>query len=286
MSLNVAQEIQGLDTIVTRTLFTGETSGQPALSPDDYEHRFLETIADAVRSLQAPQAIVPDDLLNDPQRLMRYFGVEAVTHSFFAKMFPSYLMNVAAKCPFQDVRREIIEDCYCEEVNDPDAGDISHIDVLYRDGETLGISREEAEGMQPSLVMMLCMHTLDNLSKILPWQAGYATTGGLEAIQIAIKRGYLTREEFSGRYPPAEIERLCQLPDGSLRNLRLHAMKDQQHGSGVLTILRKYATNREIQEMTFWAVKLARQIRVLTWREQRRLARAAVGLPYDTLEVV
>ena len=279
-------DVIGADTIVTRTLFSTAFSNEPALSPQEYEQRFLETIAAAVRSFHAPQPIVPENLLNDRERLMRYFGVEAVTHSFFAKMFPSYLMNVATKCPYQDVRREIIEDCYCEEVTDPDAGGISHIDVLYHDGEALGISRAEAEAMEPSIVMMLCMHALDNLSRTLPWQAGYATTGGLEAVQVAIKRGFLTRGEFAGRYPPEEIERLCQIPEGSLMNLRLHAMKDQVHGGGVLDILSRYATTREIQEMTFWAVKLARRIRVITLREQRRLARSAVGLPAESLDVV
>jgi hypothetical protein len=40
-----------------------------------------------------------------------------------------------------------------------------------------------------------------------------------------------------------------------------------------------------MQELTFWAVKTARSIRVITQREQRRLALAAIGLPADYLLV-
>jgi hypothetical protein len=52
----------------------------------------------------------------------------------------------------------------------------------------------------------------------------------------------------------------------------LHAKKDFIHGGDVLRILKKYCTTREMQELTFWAVKTARSIRVITQREQRRLA--------------
>jgi len=40
-----------------------------------------------------------------------------------------------------------------------------------------------------------------------------------------------------------------------------------------------------MQEQTFWATRLSRQLRVITQREQRRMARAAVGLPADNLFV-
>jgi pyrroloquinoline quinone (PQQ) biosynthesis protein C len=278
--------IEAPEVITTKTLFrpTAAATG-PALSPDEYEHEFLQAIAEAVRSFRTPEEPLPDVVLTDQAKARRYFAIDGMTHSFFAKVFPSCLMNVASKCPYSDVRREIIEDCYCEEITDPDARDMCHVEVLYYDAELLGLAREEVEAFEVSPILMTCVHTLDNLTRTLPWEGGYAATGGLEALQVAIARGYLAREEYFGSYRQEDIERICGLPEGSLMNQRLHAMKDQLHGGGALSILRKYVTTRECQEMTFWAVKLSRQIRVITQREQRRLARAAIGLPADALIV-
>lgn len=278
--------IETPDVITTQTLFrqTPATAEAP-LSPDEYEHEFLQAIAEAVRSFQPSADPLPEVVLTDRAKAKRYFAVEGMTHSFFAKVFPSCLMHVASKCPYSDVRREIIEDCYCEEVTDPDARGMCHVEVLYHDAELLGLPREEVEAFEPSPIVTACVHTLDNLTKTLPWEGGYAATGGLEALQVAIARGYLAREEYFSSYQHAEIERICGLPEGALLNQRLHAMKDQLHGGGALAILRKYVTTRETQELTFWAVKLSRQLRVITQREQRRLARAAIGLPADTLTV-
>ena len=66
-----------------------------------------------------------------------------------------------------------------EEVADPDAQGLSHIEVLYRDVEVVGIAREEVENFQPTPVLMACMHALDNLTRTLPWQGGYAAMGGI-----------------------------------------------------------------------------------------------------------
>src|SRR3712207_2676712 len=142
-------------TVPTKTWFLPSPEASlPALSPDQYEDRFLQAIADAVRSLQLDHPALPEEVLQDQAKARRYFAVEGLTHSFFAKVFPSCLMNVAAKCPYQDVRQEIIEDIYCEEVTDPDAQDVCHIEVLYHDAEVLGMSREEVEAFEPTPIFM------------------------------------------------------------------------------------------------------------------------------------
>src|SRR5205823_6377485 len=169
---------------------------------------------------------------------------------------------------------------------DPDAGGICHIEVLYHDAEMLGMSRTEVEAFEPTPIIMACVHTLDNLTKTLSWEGGYAATGGLEALRVAIKRGYLEGTEYFGRYTEDDIERICGIPAGSLMQQRLHNMKDQMHGGDCLDVLKKYVTSRETQELTFWAVKLSRQMRVITLREQRRIARAAIGLAADSLVVI
>ena len=126
--------IEAPEVITTRTLFRPPAAAMgPALSPDEYEHEFLQAIAEAVRSFRTPEEPLPDVVLADQAKARLYFAIDGMTHSFFAKVFPSCLMNVAAKCPYQDVRREIIEDCYCEEITDPDARDMCHVEVLYYD---------------------------------------------------------------------------------------------------------------------------------------------------------
>ena len=275
------------DVITTKTYFRvpPEADGPP-LSPEEYEGRFLQAQADVVRTYHNHPPI-PDEVRNDPEKAKRYFGVWQMNHSFFAKMFPSYLMNIAARCPYQDVRREILHDCWDEEVTDPDADGMCHIEVLYYDSRQLGITREEAEAFEPTPIFMACMHALDNLSRTLTWQGGYAAIGGLESIRVAVKRGYLDKGEFEGPWAASAntVEKLCGIPHGSLMNAGLHQAKDQLHGGGVLDILKKYATTREIQEETFWAIRTARSFRMITTREQVRLARAAIGLPADELLV-
>ena len=186
------------DVITTKTFFrVPPETGGPAFSPEEYEGRFLQAQADVVRTYTKHPPI-PDEVLNDREKARRYFGVWQMNHSFFAKMFPSYLMNIAAKCPYQDVRREILHDCWDEEVSDPDADGMCHIEVLYYDSLQLGITREEAEAFEPTPIFMACMHALDNLSRTLTWQGGYAAIGGLESIRVAVKRGYLDKGEFEG----------------------------------------------------------------------------------------
>ena len=205
------------DVITTRTFFhVPSESDAAALPPDEYEARFLQVQADTVRAFRNHPPI-PDEVLNDRDTARRYFGVWQMNHSFFAKMFPSYLMNIAAKCPYQDVRREILHDCWDEEVSDPDADGMCHIEVLYYDSGQLGITREEAEAFEPTPIFMACMHALDNLSRTLTWQGGYAAVGGLESIRVAVKRGYLDKGEFEGPWAASanRVEKLCGIPEGS-----------------------------------------------------------------------
>jgi hypothetical protein len=168
------------DAKVTRTyfLYPLERSAD-ALSPEEYEDRFLQAIAESFRAFRSDHIRLPEAVLNDTKIARRFFGIERMLHSVFAKLFPSYLMNVAASCPYQDVRQEILKDCWDEEVADPDAQGMSHIEVLYQDVHVLGIPQEEVENFEPTPVLMACMHALDNLTRTLPWQGGYAAMGGL-----------------------------------------------------------------------------------------------------------
>ena len=276
------------DVITTKTVYRTPLERAPdAIPPDQYVEKFLRVQAETAKTFQSGGPQLPAEVLEDQDNARRYFGVWQMNHSFFAKMFPSYLMNVAAKCPYQDVRREILKDCNDEEVSDPDANGMCHIEVLYHDSALFGISRQEVEAFEPTAILTTCVHALDNLTRILSWEGAYAAIGGLEAIRVAVARGYISREEFSGPWAGGAktVEELCGLPKGSLMNAPLHQAKDQIHGSGVLEILAKYATTREVQELTFWAIRTSRSIRMLMGAEQTRLARRAIGLSCDALMV-
>src|SRR6266545_4017959 len=147
-------DVKTADTIVTKTMFRFPLDGNaPALSPEEYEHSFLQAVADSFRAFRS-DLVLPQEVLNNTTVARRFFGTERMLHSFFAKMFPSYLMNVAAKCPYHEVRQEILRDCWDEEVSDPDAEGMCHIEVLHRDAEALGVSRDEVENFEPTPVLM------------------------------------------------------------------------------------------------------------------------------------
>jgi len=110
------------DAKVTRTYFLYPLERSPdALSPEEYEQKFLEAIAESFRAFRSDHVPLPEIVLKDTKVARRFFGIERMLHSVFAKLFPSYLMNVAASCPYQDVRQESLKDCWDEEVADPDA---------------------------------------------------------------------------------------------------------------------------------------------------------------------
>ena len=275
------------NTTITTTVFRSSLERAPnALSAEEYERKFLEVVTESFKLFRSDNTPLPQELFDDPDKAKRYFGIYRMLHSFFAKMFPSFLLNVASRCPYQDVRREILKDCWDEEVSDPDANGMCHIEVLHHDAEQLGVSREEVESFEPTPIIMSCTHALDNLSRTLPWEGGYAAIGGLEVARLAVRRGYLSEAELGfGVAPSRQMEDLCKLPKGSLLGGPLHAQKDVIHGGDTLRVLKKYATSRETQELTFWAVKTSRSMRTITHREQRRLALAAIGLPSDNLVV-
>ena len=116
-----------------------------------------------------------------PGSARKYAITDARYFEYFSRKFPSMLLNVASRCPVLEVRQEILKDCYDEEVQDPDTaklmetppGGISHREVLYRDCEKLGISREDVDSTVPTPIISACVHALDNMTRLLPWQAAY-----------------------------------------------------------------------------------------------------------------
>jgi len=261
--------------------------GADAMSADDFRNRFVETVVHTAMTLSGGFAF-PDELDEVQGRL--YHGTYLKHFSFFAWRFPSWLQAISSQCPYQDVRSSIIEDCVDEEVGDTDADGRCHVDVLYDEAEACGISREEIAATEPTPIVLACVHALENFSRTLGWQTGFAALAGLEIIQSEpavklrnqIMAERLTPEEIargqSGRDPQVLSQRLG-IPPEQLQFAALHAYKDQFHGGGELALLVKYGTTREVQESMLWGAKSGVEIYGVMRSEIDRLARASVGLP-------
>lgn len=253
------------------------------MSPEEFEERFVDVVVRTRLSMDAGYAF-PEGL--DQQQARLYHATFLKHFSFFAWKFPSWLQAISSQCPFQDVRRTIIEDCVDEEVADPDAAGRCHIDVLYDEAEACGMSREEIAATQASPILLACVHAFENFSRTLGWETGFAAMGALEIGSteqaVTLRKKLLSEEQLahgsSGRDSVTLSERTGIAPE-KLVFAALHSYKDQFHGGGELTLLVKYGTTRSIQESMLWGAKAGLEVFLVMREEIDRLARAAVGLP-------
>jgi len=228
--------------------------------------------------------VIPEHYDQTQARL--YHATSMKNFSFFAWRFPSWLLEVASRCPYQDVRREIIQDCVDEEVGDEDANGRCHVDVLYDETEACGITRDEVAATPPTPLLQACILALDDLARTLPWEAGYAAIAGLEiinskpAVELRIK--LMTPEQLADATAAmsSSLPERLGIPGDDLLFNALHGYKDQFHGGGELELLVKYGTNPRIQREMLWAAKTAVETFALMFAEIERLALAAVeGAP-------
>jgi pyrroloquinoline quinone (PQQ) biosynthesis protein C len=260
------------------------------MSAQEFEDRFVEAVVRARLDMDAGYAF-PDELDQSQGRL--YHATFLKHFSFFAWKFPSWLLAVASQCPYQDVRRTIIGDSVDEEVADPDAGGRCHVDVLYEEAEACGISRAEIAGTQPTPIVLACVHALENFSRTLGWETGFAALAALEIGSteqaVTLRKKLLSEAQLarglSGRDSRSLSER-TGLPPEQLAFAALHAYKDQFHGGGELALIVKYGTTNAVQESMLWAAKAGLDVFCTMRAEIDRLAREAVGLPSRQVELV
>lgn len=259
------------------------TLGADAMSTEEFTERLIDTVVRTRLTMDAGYAF-PDELDQVQGRL--YHATFLKHFSFFAWKFPSWLMEVASRCPYQDVRRTVIADCVDEEVADPDAGGRCHIDVLYEEAEACGMSRQEIAATQATPIVLACVHALENFSRSLSWQGGFAALSALEIGSteeaVTLRKELLTEAQLtsglSGRDSKSLSER-TGVPAEKLVFAAIHAYKDQFHGGGELTLLVKYGTTRAVQEEMLWGAKASLEVFCAMREEIDRIARTTVGLP-------
>lgn len=255
-------------------------NGAKILLPEELERAILETAVGVQR--EYPRFFpLPGGI--DVPGARKYEGTVKRYFEYFSRKFPSMLLNVASRCPHLEVRQEILKDCYDEEVADPDTqkftpappGGISHREVLYRDCEKLGVSREEVDNTEPTAIIFACVHALDNMSRLLPWQAAYMALAVTELHSHpevkAATGGSVARDN-------ASLQKLG-LQEGDLVGGPLHAMKDQLHGGGEIKLIIKYSDTPEMQQQVLESARRGLQVFNIMRREIHRVGLQAVGLP-------
>lgn len=255
-------------------------------SPKELEKAILDTAVQVQR--EYPRFFsLPEGL--DAVGARKYEGTAKKYFEYFSRKFPSMLMNVASRCSHLEVRQAILRDCCDEEVEDPltgtftqtPPGGISHREVLYRDCEKLGVSREEIDSTEPTPIIFACVEALDNMTRLFPWQAAYMAAAVTELhshpyIKAAIG-GTIARDKSA-------LQRLG-LKEGDLIGGPLHEMKDKAHGGEGLTLIIKYSDNPDIQRLVIDAAKKGLTVFNIMRREIHRVGLAAVGLPTHGLPV-
>lgn len=255
---------------------------QGALPPKEFETEFCEALVGTMLKL-SPGPKMPDGI--SPEAARRYHGTYLKYMSFFAWKFPSWLMSIGSLCPYQDVRAEIIKDCYDEEVGDPDAGGLAHIELLYDEAEQCGVSRQEIYDTEPTQAILACINAWENLTRTLGWLPGFAAISGLEITQsepaVRVRErmtGVEAAAQFTKDLGGSSFHEKLGLPDGSLKFFSLHSYKDRFHGGGELAMVVKYAHTRALQMEAMWAVRASLKIMGVHGHEVRRLAAEAAGV--------
>jgi len=228
----------------------------------------------------------PDGLGIDDAR--RYHGTNLSHFSFFAWKFPSWLVTVATRCPYKDVRESILEDCIDEELSDLDAGGRSHIDVLFDEAAACGFDRDRVAATEATPLMIACLHALENFARQLPWEAAFAALSSLEVLQsepAAAMWEQMLRDaspDGASARPVTRDEHFLASRTGLdaevLVFAALHAYKDRSHGGRKLEKIAAYATTAEVQEQMLWGARAGTMVFCLMRQEIDRLAREAAGI--------
>ena len=253
-----------------------------ALPREEFEERYVDALmrtwVDHMPQVGPPPGVTAPQARLFHGTYLRYF-------SFFAWKFPSWLLAVACQCPYQDIRKEIIKDCVDEEVGDPDADGMCHIDVLYEEAAACGISADEIFATEPTPTILACAHAFENLARTLGWLPGFAAMAALEIShsEAAVKaRARILGQDHADAYARAlggkSFHELLGLEEGALKFFALHSYKDRFHGGGELRLLTKYANTASLQQEAIWATDASVKILGLMSREIVSIAHHAIGV--------
>lgn len=171
--------------------------------------------------------------------------------SHFTRNFPRWLAAVSANCPLPDVRQFIAGNLYEEEVGTPGVG--SHYELLLKQGEALGLSRDEIEHATPFPTTALAINALNDICRNREWLEALAATTGLECInhpQVRDVDGALIINNVRA------WEHLG-LNAQQLRSRTIHMEDDERHVEAGLTVLAAQSTTGEVRQRILCAAQEA-----------------------------
>jgi len=162
--------------------------------------------------------------------------------SYFTRSFPRWLAAVSANCPVPDVRKFLASNIYEEEVGPPGQG--SHYELLLRQGQALGLSREEIEETAAFPTTLSAVNALESMCRNRSWLEGLAVTSGLECINHPEVRGQAGVMILND----VRAWQHLGLSAHQLRSRTIHMEEDEKHVETALEILSEHAAAQELQE--------------------------------------
>lgn len=159
--------------------------------------------------------------------------------SHFTRNFPRWLAAVASNCPIPDARKFLVANMYEEEVGPGGQG--SHYDLLLRQGEALGLSRQDVESTAPLPSTAVAVDAIDSICRGRSWLEGLAATTGLECINHPALRAeagvIIINDVRSWRHLGLNAQQL--------RSRTVHTEEDEKHVESGLKILAEQAATEE-----------------------------------------
>lgn len=162
--------------------------------------------------------------------------------SHFTRNFPRWLAAVSANCPVPKVRKFLATNIYEEEIGP--AGEGSHYDLLVRQGEALGLPRQDIEDTPPLPTTLLAVNALESICRNRSWLEGLAATSGLECInhpEVRERAGVMILNDV-------RAWQHLGLNKHQLRSRTIHIEEDERHVESALEILREHTPTQESQE--------------------------------------
>jgi pyrroloquinoline quinone (PQQ) biosynthesis protein C len=187
--------------------------------------------------------------------------------SHFTRNFPRWLAAVASNCPLPEARKFLVANMYEEEIGPGGQG--SHYDLLLRQGEALGLTRQQVESTDPLPSTAVAVDALDSICRERSWLEGLAATTGLECINHPALRAE------SGVIIINDVRawQHLGLNQQQLRSRTIHTEEDEKHVETGLKILAEAAT----EETAGKAVAAAREALLAFRLLMEGIGRAALG---------
>lgn len=231
----------------------------------------MHTLASRIKEIVLQTIYLEPSTFNriEPGRLTKNGGRVFVSQfSHFTRNFPRWLAAVASNCPSPDARKFLAGNIYEEEVGPGGQG--SHYDLLLRQGEALGLTREEIERTPPLATTAVAVDALDGICRNRSWLEGLAATTGLECINdppLRAKAGVIILNDV-------RAWRHLGLNEQQLRSRTIHMEEDEKHVDTGFKILAAHVSTEEIAEK---AVNAAREATLAFRLLMEGIGRAAFG---------